>query len=87
MPIYYSRDLLTRNIRHERPASRTLDRLNWNECDDLSHGELADYHICYAIHELYDHSYWSLPDILKITRLWIDVHVCHQHFADVRACD
>ena len=75
--------LLTRNARHLNQInnSHNLDRLNWNECDGLSHGELADYHICYAMHELYEHSYWSLPDILKITQVWTDLTIAHQHFA------
>jgi len=76
--------LLTRDARLRRHHdSRNLERLNWNDCDGLSHGELADYHICYAMHELYDHSYWSLPDILKITQIWTDVTIIHQHFAKV----
>ncbi len=75
--------LLTQNVREPSNARRNLNRLNWNECDGLSHGELAEHRICYAMHELYDHSYWSLPDILKIKQVWADVIVTRQHFADV----
>jgi hypothetical protein len=61
-----------------------LDKsLNWNECDGLSHGELSEYYISYAIHDLYDHTMLSIPDILKINQLWAEVTVCHQHFVDL----
>lgn len=58
------------------------DESNWNDIDELRHHkkELADHYIGYAMHELYSHSQWSLPDILKITQLWAEVVVTRQHF-------
>jgi hypothetical protein len=67
------------NLKHLNEDS--FDRnLNWNECDELSHGELADYYICHGMHELYDHTEWSLQDIIQINDLWCDIKVEYQHF-------
>jgi hypothetical protein len=54
--------------------------LNWDLCDGLSHGELGDVYIGYGIHELYDHTYLSLPDILRINLLRCEVMTTRQHF-------
>jgi hypothetical protein len=56
---------------------------NWNDCDGLSHGELSEHYISYAIHDLYDHTLLSIPDILRINQLWAEVTVCQQHFVEL----
>lgn len=63
-------------------SSLYFDRsLNWNSatpafrCD-----ELKGVYINYALHELSDHCYWSISDILSIDELWGEVVVTHQHF-------
>lgn len=54
--------------------------LNWNSDAPLSrHQELASHHIGYAMHELCAHALWSLPDILKIDRIRVDVAITRQH--------
>jgi hypothetical protein len=61
----------------------SLDHLNFNTDSGLHHKEFEKHHICYAMHELCDHSrLWSFPDILKITSIWIDVKVWFQHSTD-----
>jgi len=60
-----------------------LDRnQNWND-DRWFKGEFDDVYISQAIHDLYDHSCLSFPDILKINRLWAELTVVHQHFVEV----
>jgi hypothetical protein len=54
--------------------------LNWNECDGLSNGELSDYYIGYGLHELYDHTNFSLFDILRINWMWAEVKPLREHF-------
>jgi len=62
----------------------SLDLMNWN-IDMHPHNKVFEnHHICYLMHELYDHTLWSLPDILKIKTIWIDIKICHQHFAHIR---
>jgi hypothetical protein len=56
--------------------------LNWNECDGFSNGELSDYYINYAMHELFHHTYFSLSDILRINWLWAEVQPLRQHFIE-----
>jgi hypothetical protein len=60
--------------------------LNWNEDAalnwGLSRGELSEHYISDAIHELYDHTLLSIPDILRINHLWAEVTVYHQHLVD-----
>ncbi|GHT15258.1 hypothetical protein AGMMS4956_14830 [Bacteroidia bacterium] len=55
---------------------------NYNDCDGLSNGELADEYIGYGIHDLYDHTEWSLQDILNIDYFWVEVQVRYQHFEE-----
>ena len=53
-----------------------IDRENYNieppmpEC-------FKDHHICYAIHELFDHECWSLQDIARINNIEIKVEITH----------
>ncbi|GAP72040.1 hypothetical protein SAMD00024442_22_33 [Candidatus Symbiothrix dinenymphae] len=57
--------------------------LNWNECDMPGNGELADFYIGYGIHELVDHSLFSLSDIVRINFLWGEVTTRQQHFVEL----
>jgi hypothetical protein len=41
---------------------------NWN-FDLSSKGKFSEYFISQGIHELYSHTCWSFPDILRINRL------------------
>jgi hypothetical protein len=56
--------------------------LNWN-IDSCLQGKLAEHYISYAIHQLVDHSCWSLADILRINHLGATMHIEHQNFEDV----
>ena len=52
---------------------------NWNTM--VGAGDtFANYHIGYGMHKLYDHSFWSLSDIVKINEIWCDLRVEYQHF-------
>jgi hypothetical protein len=57
--------------------------LNWNECNMPGNGELADFYIGYGIHELVDHSLFSLSDIVRINFLWGEVITRQQHFVEL----
>jgi hypothetical protein len=54
---------------------------NWND-DWRFEGKFSEHFISQAIHELYDHSYLSFSDILRINELWAEVDIRHQHFAE-----
>ena len=42
-----------------------------------------DVFISQAIHDLYDHSYLSFPDIMKINRFRVELSVVYQYFVEV----
>jgi hypothetical protein len=56
------------------------EKLNWNNMIGARNGEFEGHHIGYAMHELYDHTLWSLPDIVKINEFWYDIRVEYQHY-------
>jgi hypothetical protein len=56
--------------------------MNWSD-EPRFKGKFDGYFIFQAIHELYDHTYLSFPDILKINRLWAELEVTHQHFEGI----
>ncbi|MDR1196656.1 MAG: hypothetical protein LBL00_09320 [Endomicrobium sp.] len=62
-------------------GSRSGKRL---DCDpkNIKDNVFANDYICYAMHELYDHSLWSLQDIIKIEEFWAEVKVRYQHFSE-----
>jgi hypothetical protein len=60
--------------------------LNWNEMVGARNGELDEHYICYAMHELYEHAFYSLQDIIQINTLWVDINVRHQHFVEWYDC-
>lgn len=62
-----------------------VEDMNWNNCDGLGgfSDDLASHHIGYSMHELYSHTFWSLPDILKISHVWIDVVIIRQHYCEI----
>ena len=55
---------------------------NWNT-EPLFEGHFDGHFISQAIHDLYDHTHLSFPDILKINRLWGELQVTHQHFTEL----
>jgi hypothetical protein len=55
---------------------------NWNNLVGAKNGELADHYISYALHELYDHTLYSISDILKINELWVEIKVTYQNFVE-----
>jgi len=65
-------ELCTHWIRDEDDANRMIylrkDMLNWSD-SPVFEGKFNECFISQAMHELYDHSYWSFPDILKINHL------------------
>ena len=59
-----------------------LDReQNWHD-DPVFEGKFEGRHISQAMHELYDHTYLSFPDILRINYLWAELIVRRQHFVE-----
>ena len=55
---------------------------NWN-VDSLFKGKFNEHFISQAIHDLYDHTNLSFPDILRINHLWAELRIEHQHFVEV----
>ena len=71
---YIIKDNLNKNIHFSK-------KLSWN-IESLE-GISDDHYICYAIHELCDHTCWSIYDVLRINHLWSEVRVQYQNFEDV----
>jgi hypothetical protein len=42
--------------------------------------EFANYKVGFITHKLFDHTDWSLPDIIRINEIWCDLRVEYQHF-------
>lgn len=55
---------------------------NWNK-DHRFEEKFNDHFISQAIHDLYDHTCWSFPDILRINNLWVELKVDYQHFIEL----
>jgi len=60
-----------------------LDRAHYYHDDPIFDKEFEAHFISLAVHELYDHTLWSLPDILRINRLWAEVQVVKQHIKEI----
>ena len=56
---------------------------NWNHEYWYFKGKFDNHFISQAIHDLYDHTFLSLPDILKINSLWVELQIQQQHFQDL----
>ena len=56
---------------------------NWNR--EYLGDIFKDDYIGYAIHTLLEH-HWSFIDILNIKRIWADVKIRHQYFAEQSFC-
>jgi len=65
---------------HHAEHSCYFSDFNWNILIGAKNNEFANYHIGYGIHELYDHSLWSLQEIVKINAIWCDLKVEYQHY-------
>ena len=50
---------------------------NWNF--EYPNNEFDNHYICYAIHVLLETDSWSVPDILSVEQIWVDVNVAYQH--------
>lgn len=64
LPTYHDRSLLylmTEDTDEDSPGLQ-----NWNE--GLDRDLTMDMHLCYAFHNLYDHIYLTLQDIIRITK-------------------
>jgi len=55
---------------------------NWN-IEPHFEGKFDNHFISQAIHDLYDHTHWSFPDMLRINHLWTELQIVHQHFENV----
>jgi len=40
----------------------------------------ADHHISYNMHELCSHSFWSFPDMMRVSDIDCDLKVLYQHY-------
>ena len=57
--------------------------LNWNHATPAFRcKELKNVYIGYHLHELSDHCYWAISDILCINEIWGEVVIEHQHFVE-----
>jgi hypothetical protein len=66
----------------DKPPSENIyldPEQNWNR-DISPKGKFDGYFISQAIHDLYHHTCWSFPDILRINSLWTELHVDYQNF-------
>ncbi|MDR0829931.1 MAG: hypothetical protein LBN95_07460 [Prevotellaceae bacterium] len=54
---------------------------NWNT-DHWFKGQFDEHFISQAIHDLYDHTDWSFPDILQINYLDVNLNVNYEHFVE-----
>jgi hypothetical protein len=74
-------DVLNSLIPHDTASMGTEtdldDDFNWNE--GLEGDVFKKNRICYAFHNLLDHSLWSLADIVRIKEFWTEVEVVHQN--------
>jgi hypothetical protein len=78
---YLPEFILSFSISHLDSDNIHFDKsLNWNNLIGATNGELADYYISYALHELSEHALYSLSDIIQINDLWSEITVSYQHF-------
>lgn len=57
------------------------DGQSWAEgC--LNRKEFEDICICYAVHDICDHKFYSIPDLLRMNDFWCEVKVTHQLLSD-----
>lgn len=57
--------------------------LNWAGYEHIGEGHLTDHYICYAMSNIFNHSPYSLEDILRINSLWTDILIEKQTFSEV----
>lgn len=57
------------------------DGMTWGE-GVLRIPELQDVVICYALHDLYDHKPYSIPDVLRMNDFWVEAGLLCQHFVE-----
>ena len=68
-------------FRDDKPIIYLDREQNWNKHHWFK-GNFDEHFISQAINDLYDDSYLSFPDILKINNLWAEVRVDYQHSVD-----
>lgn len=49
------------------------DGESWNEPPFIRYPEFNDIIICYAVHDLTSHKYYSIPDLLRLNDFWSEV--------------
>ncbi len=49
------------------------DGESWNEPPFMGYPEFDDIIICYAVHDLTIHKYYSIPDLLRLNDFWSEV--------------
>ena len=63
-----------------------IDNLNdgttWYESVQPAADRLSHLCICHAIHDLSNHKPYSIPDILRMNDLWVEVTIKHQHIVN-----
>lgn len=63
------------------------DGVNHNEFQFRDgHPMQGEYH-CWLYHCLYDHTGLRWKDLLRIGRLWVDLHVIYQHACDIQGAE
>ena len=62
------------------------DKLNdgttWYESVQPAADKLSHLCICHAVHDLSFHKPYSIPDILRMNDLWVEVTIKHQHIVN-----
>ncbi len=57
------------------------DGESWSE-GYLYRAEFKHICICYAVHDLCTHKYYSIPDLLRMNDFMIDIKITHQHIVN-----
>jgi hypothetical protein len=56
---------------------------NWYDLCGMPSSELAGHHICYFLHEMWEHNLWSLPDILRMHEFRTAIRIRYQHSEEI----
>lgn len=70
----YSDNGMNSIVRADERLDSLDDGESWNEPPFMGHPEFDDIIICYAVHDLTSHKYYSIPDLLRLNDFWAEVN-------------
>jgi hypothetical protein len=56
---------------------------NWYDLCGMPSSKLAGHHICYFLHEIWEHTVWSLPDLSHIRKVRTEIRIRCQHSKEI----